>query len=88
MLCIPEVQIAAEGAAAVEAAAGLLRPHVRRSEAQRHAVDYLRGLIADLERKNGWQLAEHAGYAHPRGIQRVLGRYAWDPEAVRDDLRR
>jgi SRSO17 transposase len=51
-------------------------------------VDYLRGLLAEVERKNGWQLAEQAGYAHPRGIQCVLDRYAWDAEAVRDDLRR
>jgi SRSO17 transposase len=71
----------------VEGAADLLRPHFRRSEAARHALDYLRGLLADVERKNGWQLAEHAGYAHPRGIQRVLARYAWDADAVRDDLR-
>ena len=86
--CPPEVQIAADGAAAVGAAAGLLGPHIRRPEARRHAVDYLRGLIAEVERKNGWQLAEYAGYAHPRGIQRVLDRYAWDADAVRDDLRR
>ena len=86
--CVPEVQVVVEGAVAVEAAAGLLRPHVQRAEARRHAVDYLRGLIADVERKNGWQLAERAGYSHPRGIQRVLARYAWDVEAVRDDLRR
>jgi SRSO17 transposase len=82
------VQIAADGARIAEAATALLRPHVRRPEARRHAVDYLRGLIAEVERKNGWQLAEYAGYAHPRGIQRVLARYAWDAEAVRDDLRR
>src|SRR5215216_6049986 len=86
--CLPEGRIAAAGAAAVEAAAGLLEPQIRRPEARRHAADYLRGLIADVERKNGWQLAEQAGYAHPRGIQRVLYRYAWDPEAVRDDLLR
>src|SRR5215210_5571224 len=86
--CLPEVQVAAEGAAAVETADGLLRPHLRRPEAQDHAVDYLRGLIAEVGRKNGWQLAEYAGYAHPRGIQRVLDRYAWAAEAVRDDLRR
>jgi SRSO17 transposase len=86
--CRPEVQVTADGAGSVEAALGLLGAHVRRPEAQRHAADYLRGLIADVERKNGWQLAEYAGYAHPRGIQRVLDRYAWDAEAVRDDLRR
>jgi SRSO17 transposase len=81
------VQVTADGAAVVGAAAGLLGPHVRRPEARRHATDYLRGLLADVERKNGWQLAEHAGYAHPRGIQRVLARYAWDAAAVRKDLR-
>lgn len=85
--CIPEVQVAADGAGSVEAAVALLSRHVRRSEAQRHAADYLRGLIADVERKNGWQLAEYAGYGHPRGIQRVLARYGWDADMVRDDLR-
>jgi SRSO17 transposase len=82
------VQVAADGAAVVEAAAGPLGPHVRRPEARRHAADDLRGLIADVERKNGWQLAEHVGYAHPRGIQRVLARYAWDAGAAREGLRR
>ena len=86
--CRPEVQVTADGAGAVAAAVGLLGARVRRPEAQRHAADYLRGLLADVGRKNGWQLAEYAGYAHPRGIQRVLDRYAWDAEAVRDDLRR
>ncbi len=86
--CIPEGRVVAEGLEVVEAAVGLLRPRVRRPEAREHAADYLRGLLAEVERKNGWQLAEQAGYAHPRAIQRVLARYAWDAEAVRDDLRR
>ncbi len=72
----------------VTAAAELLAPHFRRAAAQQHAADYLRGLLAEVERKNGWQLAEQVGYAHPRGIQRVLDRYVWDADAVRDDLRR
>jgi SRSO17 transposase len=71
----------------VEGLAARLRRHVHRPEAAAHAADYLRGLVADVERKNGWQLAERAGYTHPRGIQRVLDRYAWDADAVRDDLR-
>jgi len=86
-VCVPEVQVVADCAAAVETAVAWLRPHFRRPEAYHHAADYLRGLIADVERKNGWQLAEYAGYAHPRGIQRVLDRYAWDAAAVRDELR-
>ena len=73
--------------AEVEALAARLRRHVRRPEAAAHAADYLRGLLAEVERKNGWQVAEAAGYAHPRGIQRVLDRYGWDADAVRDDVR-
>jgi SRSO17 transposase len=85
--CASEVELTAGCAREVEAAAARLRPHFRRPEAFDHARDYLRGLLAAVERKNGWQLAEEAGYAHPRGIQRVLDRYAWDADAVRDDLR-
>jgi SRSO17 transposase len=39
------------------------------------------------ERKNGWQLAEEAGYAEPRAIQRVMDRSVWDADAARDELR-
>lgn len=86
--CGDDGVLAGAAAQTVEAASALLRPHVRRQAAHAHAADYLRGLIAQVERKNGWQLAEHAGDAHPRGMQRVLARYAWDADAVRDDLRR
>jgi SRSO17 transposase len=79
--------MATECAREVEGAAARLRRHFRRMQAAEHAMDYLRGLVADVERKNGWQLAEEVGYGHPRGIQRVLDRYAWDADAVRDDLR-
>ncbi len=79
--------MASECAREVEDAAWRLRRHFRRPEAYEHAVDYLRGLVAEVERKNGWQLAEQVGYAQPRAIQRVLDRYAWDAEAVREDLR-
>ena len=30
----------------------------RRPEPRRRALDYLRGLLSPVERKNGWQLAE------------------------------
>lgn len=85
--CMDEVLLAGATAQLVDTASALLRPHFRRRAAHAHASDYLRGLIAEVGRKNGWQLAEHAGYAHPRGMQRVLARYAWDADAVRDDLR-
>ena len=85
--CVAEETVAAAGAGAVETMVVRLRRHFHRPEAAMHAADYLRGLLAEVERKNGWQLAEQAGYGHPRGIQRVLDRYAWDAEAVRNDLR-
>jgi SRSO17 transposase len=74
-------------AAEVEAVAARLRPRFRRRAAHRHAGAYLRGLLGEVERKNGWQLAEHAGYSHPRTMQRVLDRSAWEADEVRDDLR-
>jgi SRSO17 transposase len=58
--------------------------HFPRSEPRRRAVEYLRGLLSDVERKNGWQLAERLGEATPYGVPHLLGRADWD--AVRDDL--
>jgi SRSO17 transposase len=57
-----------------------------RSEPRRRAVEYLRGLLPDAERKNGWQLAEEAGDDTPYGVQHLLGRADWDADRVRDDL--
>ena len=47
----------------------------------------MRGLLAGLERKNGWTLAEHAGAVSPDGMQRLLRTADWDVEGVRDDVR-
>ena len=77
----------ARAEAEVEALTARLRPHFRRGAAHRHAGEYVRGLLGPVERKNGWQLAEHVGHRHPRTIQRVLDRSAWEADAVRDDLR-
>jgi SRSO17 transposase len=48
---------------------------------------YLRGLLGQLERKNGWTLAEAAGEVSPDGMQRLLRTADWDADAVRDELR-
>jgi SRSO17 transposase len=37
-----------------------------------------------VERKNGWQLAEHLGDARPWRTQRLLSHVQWDEEAARD----
>jgi len=59
----------------------------RRSEARERAKRYLSGLLDRVERKNGWQLAEHLGESGPQGVQRLLNGADWDVDAVRDDLR-
>jgi SRSO17 transposase len=51
------------------------------------ALDYLRGLLSPLERKNGWTVAEQAGHARPDRLQRLLNTSDWDAGEVRDDLR-
>ena len=59
----------------------------RRPEPRRRALEYLKGLLSPVERKNGWQLAECAGDATPYGVQRLLSGYVWDADLVRDDLK-
>ena len=58
-----------------------------RAEPRARVREYLCGLVAGLERKNGWTLAEHAGEACPDGMQRLLRRAGWDVDGVRDDVR-
>jgi SRSO17 transposase len=58
-----------------------------RSEARDRVRAYLTGLLSPVQRKNGWQLAEQVGDETPYGVQHLLGRADWDPDAVRDDLR-
>jgi SRSO17 transposase len=58
-----------------------------REEPRRSALAYMRGLVAPLERKNGWTLAEEAGHAGPDRIQRLLNRIEWDADEVLDDVR-
>jgi SRSO17 transposase len=58
-----------------------------RVEPRRQARAYVRGLLAPVERKNSWQLAEAAGDAAPDRMQRLLGNARWDPRGIRDDLR-
>src|SRR5215212_1823195 len=64
-----------------------IAPRFSRIEPRRRARAYLQGLLAPLQRKNGWHLAEAAGDASPDGVQDFLARMHWDADAVRDDLR-
>lgn len=65
-----------------------LAPLFARREPRAHAADYLRGLLADLPRKNCWTVAEHAGQPRAYGMQRLLYQAVWDEDAARDAVRR
>src|ERR1700733_15234701 len=69
-------------------AAELDRVHERiagrfaRAEPRARVREYVSGLVAGLERKNGWTLAEWAGEVSPDGMQRLLRRADWDVDGV------
>lgn len=64
-----------------------IAPRFARPEPRRRALAYLQGILSSIERKNGWQLAEHAREATPYGMQRLLASAVWEADLVRDDLR-
>ena len=74
-------------------AVGLEEVHARiagafaRAEPRARVLAYLRGLLGQLERKNGWTLAEAAGEVSPDGMQRLLRTADWNADAVRDQVR-
>ena len=84
----PTTRDVARWAEEVEAAGGRIGRHFTRSEPRRRALGYVRGLLGDAPRKNGWQLAEALGDATPDGVQHLLARADWDADAVRDELTR
>jgi SRSO17 transposase len=53
-----------------------------RTESRKHAEQYFRGLLAPLERKNGWTIAEHVGEPEPKALQRLLNLSPWDVDAL------
>jgi SRSO17 transposase len=61
--------------------------HFRRAEPRARAYRYLRGLLSNIPRTNGWQMAEQAGELCPDGMQRLISTSAWDEDGVRDVVR-
>ena len=84
---LPAVRVR-EWADEVEAVGQRIGRHFARREPRQRVVRYVRGLLSDTERKNGWQLAEHLGDPTPDGVQHLLARADWNADAVRDDLTR
>jgi SRSO17 transposase len=74
-------------AAELDAVHGRIAGRFARAEPRARVREYLAGLVAGLERKNGWTLAERAGEVSPDGMQRLLRHADWDTRDVRDDVR-
>ena len=53
---------------------------------RQRVLAYLKGLLSNCQRKNGWQLAELMGELTPDGVQRLLSSAKWDANSMRDDL--
>jgi SRSO17 transposase len=64
-----------------------IAPVFSRPEVRSRARSYLAGLLAPVQRRNAWQLAEHLGEFTPDGVQRLLNAARWNADQVRDDLR-
>src|ERR1044071_7626188 len=78
---------AVDWAGGLDALVEQIAPRFRRIEPRRRVRAYLEGLLAPVERKNGWQLAENAGDRTPDGMQDFLPRMRWDADQLRDDLK-
>ena len=70
-----EVAEVARWADGIEGIQQCIGGRFRRPEHRRRAMEYLKGLLRPVERKNGWQLAERAWDATPYRVQRLLSGY-------------
>jgi SRSO17 transposase len=82
-----ELQLLDRAAEALDEVQQRIGPRFRRAEVRWRVRRFLEGLLAPVERKNGWQLAEALGERSPHGVQRLLAEADWDQEAVREQLR-
>ena len=57
----------------------------RRSETRDQSKKYIESLLANVPRKNGWQIAEAIGDETPDSTQRLLYRSKWDADSMRDE---
>jgi SRSO17 transposase len=82
-----ELSIIGQGAQVLADLSERIASRFKRAEVRNRVGRYVRGLLAAVERKNGWQLAEELRELNAHGVQRLLAEADWDEEAVRDDLR-
>jgi len=58
-----------------------------RPEPKATFVDYVRGLLSDVPRKNSWQIAEYLGYENPGPLEWLLNGASWEAGDLRDVVR-
>ena len=58
-----------------------------RYEPLRSAGGLMLGMMASLERKNCWTIAEYCGDLTLDKLQHLVSRARWDADAARDDVR-
>ncbi|MFF3669898.1 hypothetical protein ACFYXI_30360 [Microtetraspora malaysiensis] len=59
-------------------------PLFARPEPRASFTDLVRGLLADVPRKNSWQLSDHIGHSTANRFEHLLDRAKWDVEALRE----
>jgi len=64
-----------------------LRPHFARIEAFLQARKYVRAVMSELPKRNGWTVAEHVRDRTPDKTQRLLNRAVWDERAAMAEVR-
>lgn len=62
-------------------------PLFTRPEPRATFADLVRGLLADVARKNSWQLADHLGHRSAHRLEWLLGGARWDADVLRDVVR-
>ncbi len=64
----------------------MLEPCFKRTEVFHNSIDYIKGLLSNVGRKNSWQLAEQIGDKNPYKVQHILSRAKWDYKDVNNAL--
>jgi SRSO17 transposase len=82
-----ELSLIGQGEQVLAELTGRIGVYFRRAEVRKRVGRYLQGLLASVERKNGWQMAEQLGEANAHGVQRLLEEADWEEQGVRDELR-
>src|SRR5260221_5593568 len=81
-----ELDVIANGVQELAALHARIGSHFGRAEVRERVGRFLAGLLARVERKNGWQLAEELGESGPHGLQRLLNAADWDEEAATGEM--